>query len=155
MALSLVTPAQFQYTGTLIIAVCHHPSDDKSLSLILTLRYCTCPFLEHTSPSIFSQHQWDEFRYELLRETQIPLHLMFRFSAHHNTRSHIKGQSSRYRLGFALGVPGGLDIRHMKAVRSSASRTGRLYPQECSWYSFSLGAESTPRPWCGRKEICH
>jgi hypothetical protein len=27
----------------------------------------------------------------------------------------------------------------------SASRTGRLYPQECSWYSFSLGAESTPR----------
>jgi len=26
------------------------------------------------------------------------------------------------------------DIRHMKVVRSSASRTGRLYPQECSWY---------------------
>jgi hypothetical protein len=34
----------------------------------------------------------------------------------------------------------------------SASRTGRLYPQECSWYSFSLGAESTPGPWYGRKE---
>ena len=28
--------------------------------------------------------------------------------------------------------------------RLSASRTGRLYPQEYSWYSFSLGAESTP-----------
>ena len=28
-------------------------------------------------------------------------------------------------------------------------------PQECSWYSFSLGAESTPTPWCSRKEICH
>jgi hypothetical protein len=41
----------------------------------------------------------------------------------------------------------------MKVVRSSASRTGRLYPQECSWYSFSLGAESTPEPWCGRKEL--
>jgi hypothetical protein len=27
-------------------------------------------------------------------------------------------------------------------------------PQECSWYSFLLGAESTPGPWCGRKEIC-
>jgi hypothetical protein len=26
----------------------------------------------------------------------------------------------------------------------SASSTGRLYPQECSWYSFSLGAESIP-----------
>jgi hypothetical protein len=47
------------------------------------------------------------------------------------------------------------DIRHVQVVRSSASRTGRLYPQECSWYSFSLGAESTPGPWYGRKEICH
>ena len=28
--------------------------------------------------------------------------------------------------------------------RLSALRTGRLYPQEYSWYSFSLGAESTP-----------
>jgi hypothetical protein len=35
------------------------------------------------------------------------------------------------------------DIQHMKVVRSSASHTGRLYPQECSWYSFSLEAEST------------
>ena len=28
--------------------------------------------------------------------------------------------------------------------RLSALRTGRLYPQEYSWYSFSLWAESTP-----------
>jgi hypothetical protein len=34
-------------------------------------------------------------------------------------------------------------------VRLSASCTGRLYPQECSWHSFSLGAESNP--WYGRK----
>ena len=47
------------------------------------------------------------------------------------------------------------DIRHVQVVRLSASRTGRLYPQECSWYSFSLGAESTPGPWYGRKEIYH
>ena len=40
----------------------------------------------------------------------------------------------------------------MMVVRLSASRTGRLYPQECSWYSFSLGSESTPGPWHGRKE---
>ena len=40
----------------------------------------------------------------------------------------------------------------MKAVRSSASSNGRLYPQECSRYSFSLGTESTPVPWYGRKE---
>jgi len=36
----------------------------------------------------------------------------------------------------------------MKVVRS-ASRTGRLYPRKCSWYSFSPGAESTPGPWYG------
>ena len=28
----------------------------------------------------------------------------------------------------------------MKVVSLSASRTGRLYPQECSWYSYSLGS---------------
>jgi hypothetical protein len=45
---------------------------------------------------------------------------------------------------------------YMKVVRSSALRTGRLHPQECCWYSFSLGAESTLLgPWCGRMEICH
>jgi hypothetical protein len=57
--------------------------------------------------------------------------------------------SRRFRL------PDFHDIRHMKVVRLSASRTGRLYPQERSWYSFSLGAESSPGPWYGRKEICH
>jgi succinate dehydrogenase flavin-adding protein (antitoxin of CptAB toxin-antitoxin module) len=56
--------------------------------------------------------------------------------------------SRRFRL---LGFN---DIRHVKVVRLSASRTGRLYLQEWSWYSFSLGAESTPGPWCGGKE-CH
>ena len=47
------------------------------------------------------------------------------------------------------------DIRHLKVVRLSPSRTSRLYPQECSWYSFSLGAQSTPGPWYSRKEISH
>ena len=56
-------------------------------------------------------------------------------------------RSRRFRL------PDFHDIRHMKVVRSSVSRTGRLYPQECSWYSFLLGAESTPGPWCGRREM--
>ena len=39
--------------------------------------------------------------------------------------------------------------------RLSALRTGCLYPQGYAWYSFSLGAESTPGPWSGPKEICH
>ena len=34
--------------------------------------------------------------------------------------------------------------------RLSALRTDRLYPQEYSWYSFSLRAESTPGPWFGQ-----
>jgi hypothetical protein len=44
--------------------------------------------------------------------------------------------------GFIL--PDFHDIRHMKVVRSSALRTVRLYLQESSWYSFSLGVDSTP-----------
>jgi hypothetical protein len=36
-----------------------------------------------------------------------------------------------------------LTLDTMKVVRSSPLRTGRLYPQEFSWYSFSE-AESNP-----------
>ena len=49
----------------------------------------------------------------------------------------------------AQGVPGRfkapdfLDVRHYKGGRSSAIRTGRLYPRRNPWYSFSR-AESTP-----------
>ena len=39
--------------------------------------------------------------------------------------------------------------------RLSALRTDRFYPQEYSWYSFSLRAHSTAGSWFGRKEICH
>ena len=40
-------------------------------------------------------------------------------------------------------APDFLDIRHYKGNRSSALRTGRLYPRRNPWYSF-LEAESTP-----------
>jgi hypothetical protein len=43
-------------------------------------------------------------------------------------------------------APRFLDNRHMKVVRLSAIRTGRLYPRKYSWYSFLLEAESTPGP---------
>ena len=43
------------------------------------------------------------------------------------------------------------DNRHMKVVRLSALRTGRLYPTKYSWYSFLLETESNPGPLCGRK----
>ena len=51
-----------------------------------------------------------------------------------------------------FSLPDFRDIRHMKEVSLSVSRSGRLYHRKCSWYSFSLGAESTPWPWYGRKE---
>jgi hypothetical protein len=56
---------------------------------------------------------------------------------------------SRYRPEQAHGRSGRLRPRifltfgTVKMVRSSALRTGRLYSQEFSWYSF-LEAESTP-----------
>ena len=82
-------------------------------------------------------------------------------AARYRKQHHIvKVKESRNRPGVAQRVPGGLGSQiswnsARKVVRLSASRTGRLYPQECSWYQFSLRAESTPGPWYGRMEICH
>ena len=58
----------------------------------------------------------------------------------------------------AQRVPGGLGSQICMTFG-----TGRWYgcqphtpaaftPRKCSWYSFSLGVESTPGPWYGRKE---
>jgi len=75
-----------------------------------------------------------------------------------NNMVKVKVKQSRNSPGVAQKVPGGLDpqifhdIRHVKVVRLSAPCTGR---QECSWYSFSLGTESTPGSWYGRKKIRH
>jgi len=40
----------------------------------------------------------------------------------------------------------------MKVVRLSALRTGRLYPQEIFLVLILLEAESTPGPYCDRKD---
>ena len=40
-------------------------------------------------------------------------------------------------------APDFLEVRHYEGGRSSALRTGRLYPRRNPWYSF-LEAESTP-----------
>jgi len=42
----------------------------------------------------------------------------------------VKVKQSHYRPGQALRAPRFQDNRHMKVVRLSALRTGRLYPQE-------------------------
>jgi hypothetical protein len=53
-----------------------------------------------------------------------------------------KGVSQQARFGpegsRRFRLPDFHDIQYMKVVRSSAS-PGRLYFQECSWYSLSLG----------------
>jgi hypothetical protein len=57
-------------------------------------------------------------------------------------------------IGFQdVEAPRFKDNRHMKVVRLSARRTGRLYtPRNYSWYSFLLEAESNPEPQSGRKD---
>ena len=47
---------------------------------------------------------------------------------------------SRWPKGVRVGYgPGFLDVRHYNGRRSSALRTGRLYPQGNPWYSFFRG----------------
>ena len=65
--------------------------------------------------------------------------------------TNIKIKYPRYRPTWPRGVqeckaPKFLDTRHMKVVRSSPLRTGRLYPREYPGTHF-LEAESTPGTW--------
>ena len=69
-----------------------------------------------------------------------------------------KLKESRNRPGVPQRVPGGL-ASQISMTFGTWRRWGRqphspaaFTPRKCSWYSFSLGAESTPRPWYGRKE---
>jgi hypothetical protein len=72
-----------------------------------------------------------------------------------------KAKQSRNRAGVAQRVPGGLGYQISvtfgtwrwwgRQPQASAAFT----PGKYSWYSFSLGAESAPGPWYGRREICH
>ena len=70
----------------------------------------------------------------------------------------VKVKQSRNRPGVAQRVP-----RSLASQISMTFGTWRWWvcqphapaaftSRKCSWYSFSLGAESTPGPWYGRKE---
>jgi hypothetical protein len=69
-----------------------------------------------------------------------------------------KVKGSRYMPGVAQRVPGGLGSK-ISMTFGTWSWWGRqshapaaFTPRKCSWYSFSLGAESIPGLWYGRKE---
>ena len=52
-------------------------------------------------------------------------------------------------------VPGFLDSRHMKVVRTSALLAGRVYPHSpriTPSYLFLLETECAPEPYCGQKD---
>ena len=58
----------------------------------------------------------------------------------------------------AQRVPGGLGSQiSLHSARAGGEVVSLMYqpplpPRKYSWYSFSLGTESTPGPWYGRKE---
>jgi hypothetical protein len=72
-----------------------------------------------------------------------------------------KVKQSRNRPGVAQSVPGGLGSQIFMTFCTwrwwacQPHAPAAFTPRKCSWHSFSLGAESTPGPWCVRKEICH
>jgi len=79
-------------------------------------------------------------------------------SNYNTVKIKVKVNQSRYRTGVAQRVPGGLRLSDFMTSaqdggRLSALRTGRLYPNKCSWYSFLLEAEPTPGPYCDRKDF--
>jgi hypothetical protein len=82
-------------------------------------------------------------------------------SWHTRVKVKVKVKESRNRPGVAQSVPGGLGSQ-ISMTFGTWRYWGRrphapaaFTPRKYSWYSFSLGGESTPGPWHSRKEICH
>jgi hypothetical protein len=69
-----------------------------------------------------------------------------------------KVKESRNRPGVAQRLRGGLGSQISMTFGTwrwwgcQPHATANFTPRRCSWYSFLLGAESTPGPWCGQKE---
>jgi hypothetical protein len=74
-------------------------------------------------------------------------------------QQHIKIKESCNRPGVTQRVPGGLGYQ-ISITFGTWRWWGKPHPpatftsRKCFWYSFLIGAELTPGPWYGRKEIC-
>ena len=69
----------------------------------------------------------------------------------------VKVKVTRNRPGIAQRVPGSLGSQISMTFATwrwwgQPHAPVAFIPRKCSWYSFSLGAESTPGPWYRRKE---
>ena len=82
--------------------------------------------------------------------------------AWHHSISHekVKVKQSRYRPSVAQRIPGSLGSQISMTFSTwrwwgQPHAPAAFTPRKCSWYSYSLAAESTPGPWYSQKEICH
>jgi hypothetical protein len=68
----------------------------------------------------------------------------------------LKVKESCNRPGVAQRAPGGLGSQISRhSARKGGEFVSLTHRPPLPLYSFSLGAKSTPGPWCGRKEIGH
>jgi len=133
----LCTASVISFLVTLCMFRIHH-----------TARFC---FVSYLFSNTFSTTQTtNRFKGMRLRETI--------WNTHRRGSQKVKVKVSRNRPGVAQRVPGGLGSQIFMTFGTwrwwgcQPHASSAFTPRKCSWYSFSLGAESTPGPWWGRRE---
>ena len=127
---------------------------------------CPRPAVSHLQTPVaivMSATTLDWMRWTECRETMWRHEIMLAQIEHsthilQHGRPEIKVKESRNRPSVAQRVPGGLGSQISMTFGTwrwwgrQPHAPAAFTPRKCSWYSFSLGAESTTGPWYGRKE---